>query len=91
MTLATGIFQPSVAPEVETRPDLPHPKSQRQIYEPATGAMVPVPVYWRFDLKPGMTIPGPALIAEHETSTMVPASFDAGVNGLGYLIMERRS
>ena len=45
---------------------------------------------WRFDLGPGDTITGPALIAEHETSTAVPAGFDAVVLDNGALMLTAR-
>ena len=47
------------------------------------------PVYWRFDMKPGATFRGPAIIAEDETSTIVGANFKAKINSLGYIILEQ--
>ena len=47
------------------------------------------PVYWRFDMKPGSAIKGPAIIAEDETSTIVGANFNATINSLGYIVLER--
>jgi N-methylhydantoinase A len=49
-----------------------------------------IPLYWRFDLAPGSVIPGPAVIAEEETSTLVTAGFTARINALGYIVMERQ-
>ena len=67
------------------------PRSRRTIYDPALGKQVNAPVYWRFDMKPGASIQGPAIIAEDETSTIVGARFGATINSLGYIVMERRS
>jgi N-methylhydantoinase A len=67
----------------------PKPKSKRTIYDPALGRQVQAPVYWRFDMKPGARIKGPAIIAEDETSTIVGANFKASVNSLGYIVLER--
>jgi len=67
----------------------PKPRSRRLIYDPALGKQVTVPVYWRFDLKPGATFKGPAIIAEDETSTIVGANFRARINSLGYVILEK--
>ena len=67
----------------------PKPRSRRLIYDPALGKQVTVPVYWRFDLKPGATLKGPAIIAEDETSTIVGANFRARINSLGYVILEK--
>lgn len=68
----------------------PKPRSKRTIYDPALGKQVSAPVYWRFDMKPGSGIKGPAIIAEDETSTIVGANFNATINSLGYIILERR-
>ena len=67
----------------------PKPKSKRTIYDPALGRQVQAPVYWRFGMKPGAAIKGPAIIAEDETSTIVGANFKASVNSLGYIVLER--
>jgi N-methylhydantoinase A len=53
--------------------------------------MVEMPIYWRFDLAPGTPVDGPAVIAEHETSTVVPASFVARINALGYIVMDTKA
>ena len=68
----------------------PKPRGKRSLYDPALGRKVQAPVYWRFDMKPGAAIKGPAIIAEDETSTIVGANFGASVNSLGYIILERR-
>ena len=68
----------------------PKPRGRRRIYDPALGRQVEAPVYWRFDMKPGAAIKGPAIIAEDETSTIVGAHFDAAINSLGYIVLERR-
>jgi N-methylhydantoinase A len=73
------------------RRSAPQPRSRRTIYDPALGKQVNAPVYWRFDMKPGASIKGPAIIAEDETSTIVGARFSATINSLGYIVMERRS
>jgi N-methylhydantoinase A len=67
----------------------PKPRSKRTIYDPALGKQVQAPVYWRFDMKPGSAIKGPAIIAEDETSTIVGANFSASINSLGYIVLER--
>jgi N-methylhydantoinase A len=68
----------------------PFPCGRRQVYDPALGKQVAAPVYWRFDMKPGARVKGPAIIAEDETSTIVGANFRARINGLGYIVLERR-
>jgi N-methylhydantoinase A len=65
-------------------------RERRSVYEPALGKMVEMPVYVRGELQPGMRIEGPAVIVEDETTTVVPASFDASINGGAYIVMERK-
>ncbi|MFO1091428.1 MAG: hydantoinase/oxoprolinase family protein [Hyphomicrobiales bacterium] len=68
----------------------PKPLRHRQVYDAALGKLAKTPVYWRFDLKPGSSVNGPAIIAEHETSTVVGSGFRATVNSLGYLVLDRK-
>ncbi|TPK62411.1 hydantoinase/oxoprolinase family protein [Mesorhizobium sp. B2-4-15] len=49
------------------------------------GTSVKAPVYLRSDLGTGHSIPGPAIITEAETNTVVPARFEARVDRLGHL------
>jgi N-methylhydantoinase A len=65
------------------------PVGQTRLFDSATLSFRDVPVYWRFDLVPGSTIAGPAVIAEDETSTLVTASFTARINPLGYIVLSR--
>ncbi|MCY4453542.1 MAG: hydantoinase/oxoprolinase family protein [Immundisolibacterales bacterium] len=65
--------------------------SMRDIYDGAFGAVVSCPVYPRFELAPGEEVTGPAIIAEDETSTFVPADFSAVLNSLGYIVMDNRA
>ena len=47
--------------------------------------MVETPIYLRPDLAPGCRLDGPCVIAEDDTSTVVPAGFVLEVDGLGHL------
>jgi N-methylhydantoinase A len=47
-------------------------------------------LYRRRDLRPGARIRGPAVVIEDETSTVVSPTFDAVVNGFGYIEMIRK-
>ena len=67
----------------------PKPLRTRQLFDAAAGKVMPAPVYWRFDMGPGATIKGPAIIAEHETSTIVGSRFTAAINSLGQIVMEK--
>jgi N-methylhydantoinase A len=67
----------------------PAPRSRRQVYDPDLSKSVPMPVYWRFDIKNGAGIKGPAIIAENETSTLVGSNFRVRLDSLGYIVLER--
>src|SRR5262249_51479853 len=69
----------------------PLESGRRRLFDPETGSSMEVPVYWRPDLAPGTQVSGPAVIAEDETTTFVTASFDAGINAQGCIVLERRS
>ena len=63
----------------------------RSIYDAGVGETVRCPVYSRFDLAPGIEIDGPAIIAEDETATFVPAEFSAALNSFEYIVMDNRA
>jgi 5-oxoprolinase (ATP-hydrolysing) len=48
-----------------------------------------VPVYLRTGLRPGTTLPGPALVAEEQTTVVVPRGFAARALQDGHLLIER--
>ena len=61
----------------------------RQIFEPESGEVRDIPLFWRPDLSPGAAVSGPAVIAEEATSTFVPAAFSAHIADNGYIIIDR--
>jgi N-methylhydantoinase A len=63
----------------------------RAVYEPGLGRMVDHALFWRPDLAPGDQVEGPAVIAEEQTTTIVPAAFSARIDSLGHLVLERRT
>ena len=63
---------------------------RRDLYEASLGGIVSCPVYRRSKLAAGERIDGPAIIAEEQTSTVVPANFDVFVNALGHIVMESK-
>ena len=66
----------------------PKPLRKRRLFDAASSALVDAPVYWRFDMKPGAHIKGPAIIAEFETSTIVGSRFIAAINSVGQIEMD---
>ncbi len=65
------------------------PRGKRAMYDPVDQDMHEVSVYHRADLAAGSALPGPAVIAEDETTTIVPKNFIARINPIGAILMER--
>jgi N-methylhydantoinase A len=57
----------------------PSPRSRRPVWFADAGA-ADSPVYWRPDLAPGAAIPGPAVIEQFDSTTVVPPGFTARVD-----------
>jgi N-methylhydantoinase A len=64
---------------------------KRIVFDPASGKRQSTPVFWRKDLAPGMHLAGPALVAEPQTTTLVPRGWRCRVDGAGHLILERKT
>ena len=62
-----------------------------KLFDAKLGREVSAPVYWRFDMGQGACVKGPAIIAEHETSTIVGAGFTAAIDGFGNIVLEQKS
>ena len=65
--------------------------STRLVWEPALGEQRDFGLHWRFDLHTGENIAGPALVAEDETTIVVPAGWMARLDEQGHLMMEAQS
>jgi len=68
----------------------PEPTSRRAIFDPEAGEFIEVAIHDRRNLDPGAFIPGPAVIVEDETSTVVSRLFDARLDAFGYIELTRR-
>ena len=77
---------PPPAPKLHT----PQPGRSRPVFDPETGEFIEVAILERGHLLPGAVIPGPAVIVEDETSTVVSRSFDARIDAFGYIELVRR-
>jgi len=78
---------PKVPPSPADKPA--KPRSKRAVYDAADQDMKEVPVYHRADLEAGSFVPGPAVIAEDETTTIVPKSFAARISPIGAILLEK--
>jgi N-methylhydantoinase A len=69
---------------------VPQAMGVRTVFDATLGKLIKAKVYWRFDMRAGNRIKGPAIIAEHETSTIVGSRFLAHIDSLGNIVLERR-
>jgi N-methylhydantoinase A len=60
------------------------------VFDGRSGQTVQVPRYRRETLVAGARFSGPAIVAEDETSTFVTAAFDAWIDGIGSIVMDRK-
>ncbi len=63
--------------------------AEREVFDTDDETMRKVSVHARTDLVPGSRIPGPAIIVEDETTTIVLASYVARIDALGYIVMTK--
>jgi N-methylhydantoinase A/oxoprolinase/acetone carboxylase beta subunit len=63
-------------------------KARRPAYFPEKGGYVETPVYDRYRLSAGLTIPGPAVVEERESTTVLPPGCGGRVDEYGSLIVE---
>ena len=68
----------------------PRPARVRPVFDLETGEFVDVAIHERRNLRPGAFIPGPAVIVEDETSTVVSRLFNAQIDAFGYIELTRR-
>ena len=69
----------------------PPPTAWTQLFEGTEEGFVRAAVHHRHDLDAGDHVSGPALIAEDQTTTVVPAGWEATVLPGGHLLAERRT
>ncbi|HEX6142826.1 MAG TPA: hydantoinase/oxoprolinase family protein [Geminicoccaceae bacterium] len=62
---------------------------RRRLFDAERRAMIEVEVYARDDLVPGARVDGPAVLVEDDTTIVVPAGFEAQVDGHGHVQLER--
>ena len=65
------------------------PVGERQVFEPAKGTFMAAGVYRRDAIPAGARVPGPAVIEEDETTTVLTSAFDAVVYDWA-IILHRR-
>ena len=63
----------------------------RRMLEPRSARWRNAPVYERVAMVPGTRIAGPALIVEDQTTIVVTDAFNAAVDSLGQIVLDRRA
>ena len=91
VTVATAPPRASRAEMPAARPPPARADGHRSVYDAARGEALRCPIYSRAGLSPGTEIAGPAILAEDETATFVPAEFSAVLNSFDYIVMENRA
>jgi N-methylhydantoinase A len=66
------------------------PSGRRSVFDPAAGKKEAISTYSRVNLTPGMQLPGPALVVEPQTTTLVPRGWSCSIAAMGHLILERK-
>ena len=85
--------EPQAAKAVALPPSIQHrdAASTRPVWEPSLGEQRPFGLHWRFDLRTREHITGPALVAEDETTIVIPAGWVARLDEQGHLMMEAQA
>ena len=65
------------------------PAATRRVYDGGEGAWQDWPSYERTSLRPGARAAGPAIVAEDETTTVVPHGFSFRIGAEGYIWLTR--
>ena len=91
-TMVVSTTRPAVAPleECEASAVAPTAAGTVQLVEGGSGRSVEASVFPRSDLEPGVSLEGPALVVEDQTTTFVPTGFGARVLTGGSLELTRR-
>lgn len=72
----------------DLHPVAPVAAGTRRLIESSNGETVDAPVYERTSLEPGSVIPGPAVVVEINTATVITSRYIAHVHPDGHLILE---
>ncbi len=88
LTLASPAPPHSTHEVVPDSKRVPPPTGSRAVMDADSGQVVQADLYARSDLAPGDSVPGPAIIVEANTATLVTGSFHATISAGGHIVME---
>lgn len=66
-------------------------KSRRQVFFAESGGYVDCPIYDRYRLGAGAIVPGPAIVEEFDSTTVIHPGFQANVDKFGNLLLRKSS
>lgn len=89
LELAEAQAAAETAPDFEMDSVVAPDKGERPLFDFRTAQFSNAKLYSRFGLKMGARVEGPSVIAEDETTTVVPAGFNATINGLGQIVLRK--
>jgi N-methylhydantoinase A len=90
LLLSGPVPQPEAAASAPPAASQPEPARRRNVFDSDSADFIEVAIYERAALQPGAIVPGPAVIVEDETSTVVSRTFDARIDAFGYIELTRR-
>ena len=67
----------------DDQPETAVPAGSRPAYFPETNGFVETPIFSRYDLAPDQRVPGPAIIEERESTTVIPPGLEGLVDSYG--------
>src|SRR5262249_49338653 len=67
----------------------PRPVARRAVFDAGARDFVDYAVYERSDFMPGACVPGPALVVEDETTTVLTGGFTTSLDPRRHLILDR--
>jgi N-methylhydantoinase A len=81
--------QPLVAPRGSVEKDvaLPARSDERDAYFEASHAFVRTPVYDRLSLRPGARLPGPAIIEQLDSTTVIAPGWNGEIDAYGHIVL----
>ena len=92
LILSAGVAVPALAQDAPVSPAAPAARDgSRDVWLPEAAGFVAVPVYARDRLAPGNRIPGPAIVEQMDSTTLVLPGMTARVDGYDNLILEAAS